>query len=89
MLDSPGAPAAAPFVDAVLGLASVCRRLDGPALQARLIALVPADRPEMIAAVLGALSLRKTLDLVIAAICEEAASTSSPEPARWRRDVLR
>jgi hypothetical protein len=98
-LDALSAPARDPFVDAVVGLASVCRRLGEAGARGELIALVPADRPEMIEAVLGALSLKKTIELVIAGLVNEVLETertsvdpAAPDPqevARWERDLLR
>jgi hypothetical protein len=89
ILDKPAALGHDPFVDALLGLASACRILDDAEIRGQLSALVPADRPEMIEAILGALSLRKTIELVIAGICEEVPGASLQEPAGWERELLR
>lgn len=83
------APERDPFVDALVGLSSLCRRLDDAEARGQLIALVPADRPEMIEAILGALSVRKTIELVIAGMCVDPGEADSQEAAGWQRDQLR
>ena len=78
----------APFVDAVVGLASVCRRVDRMIEDGTLAALV-ASHPELLDAAIGACSLHAMVHRVIAAMAETTA-LDAPEPAAtWRRDHLR
>lgn len=84
-----------PFLDAVAGLECLGRRLDAlvdPAA-ARPAGAIAASLEdpwvEPLDALLGLMSLRHTLRLVIAGMCGELAECAVRPGAAWRRDLLR
>lgn len=80
---------AAPFVDAIVGLASVCHRIDRMIGDGTLAALV-ASNPELLDAAVGACSLHTMVQRVIAALAESPMALEAPGPAAaWQRDHLR
>ena len=101
----PEAPGADAFVDALLGLDRLCHRLagtldgaavdgEGAALRGRARGGAPGDDfDDVLDAVLGAMSMRTTLSLVLGALVGEAADAIA-EPAgdastAWSREQLR
>jgi hypothetical protein len=97
----PAGPGDDAFVDALVGLAGVCRWLAGEAGEierATVTAGTPgdagADAPaaeldEPLAALLGLVSMRTTLSLVLAALCGDPADAEPEAGAAWSRELLR
>jgi hypothetical protein len=96
---------ASAFVDALLGAFSLLRKLDGLVADAAPVATFPGDDVELPAAaendgpprppvdaLLGLLSFRKTLGLLLEAVLDDAGEPSRARgdgrPAHWGREVF-
>jgi uncharacterized membrane protein len=89
----PAAPGGDAFVDAVVGLDQLCRWL-GPVVDAAAgggagEASDAAVGDDLLDAVLGLVSLRTTLALVLAALDSEPPDVPDGPAAGWSRDLLR
>jgi hypothetical protein len=82
------APHAGPFIDALVGLASMCRRFDRFVTEGHAAHLLIGEG-ELLDALVGLCSLHHTLDAVIEAMCGDPCPRPPFNPATWRRDVLR
>jgi hypothetical protein len=95
-LSEPGGPGASTFVEALLGVMRVLRKIDnrlaGPEF-AEDAASSPGEREdEVVDALLGLLSVRRTVGLLVEALFadgEASGPAASSAEARWSREVLR
>lgn len=86
------------FVDALVGLSRMCGDLAGAIAESDQAiagagaadgAGTAAELDEPLAAVLGLISVRTTLSLVLAALCGEHAEAAPDPDAVWSREQLR
>jgi hypothetical protein len=85
----PEHPTGGSFLDAVLGVECIVRDLGEAIDDAPADDLAAAEADHLLDALLGLVSLRKTIALIFAAATSDLADVAQPAGAAWSRELLR